>query len=81
MISVETHSTYYLKLLTPEVNYFFSTNFGWICKGMPFDFKSTVTDKNEISRLEIMVHAHSDEYQLKQFNAYLSAKKFQVKAQ
>jgi hypothetical protein len=81
MISVETHSSYYLKLVTPELNYFFSTNFGWICKGMPFEFKSMVDDKKEISRLEILVHAHADEYQLKQFNAYLSAKKLQVKAQ
>jgi hypothetical protein len=81
MISVETHSSYYLKLVTPQLNYFFSVSFGWICKGMPFEYKSTVTDKNEISRLEILVHAHADEYQLKQFNAYLSAKKLQVKAQ
>jgi hypothetical protein len=73
MISVETHSSYYLKLVTPQLNYFFSTSFGWICKGMLFEYKSTVTD--------IMVHAHADEYQLKQFNAYLSAKKIQVKAQ
>jgi hypothetical protein len=79
MISVENHSNYYFKLNTPEVNYFFSTSFGWICKGMPFEYKSTVTDQKEISRLEILVHAHADEYQLKQFNAYLSAKKLQVK--
>ena len=79
MISVETYSTHYLKLLTPEKNYYFSTSFGWICAGMPFEIKSMLTDKKEIERLEILMHAHSNEIQLKQLKQYLSAKKLQLK--
>lgn len=78
-MTVESHSHYYIKLETPEVNYFLSTNFGWICKGMPFDYKSTVTDKKDIERIEQLVVAHAPESVLKQFNQYLSAKKLQVK--
>lgn len=80
-MTVESHSHYYIKLITPEVNYFLSTNFGWICKGMPFDYRSIVSDKKEIERVEQLVHAHSPEVLLKQFKAYLSAKKLQVKTQ
>lgn len=78
-MTVESHSHYYIKLETPEVNYFLSTNFGWICKGMPFDYRSIVSDKKDIERIEQLVVAHAPEQLLKQFNLYLSAKKYQLK--
>ena len=79
MITVETYSSNYLKLLTPEKNYYFSSSFGWICAGMPFEVKSMVNNNKEVERLEILIHAHCDEIQLKQLKLYLSAKKLQLK--
>ena len=81
MITAEMHTSYYIRLVTPEVNYFLSTTFGWVCKGMPFDIKSMVRDKKEIERIEQLVIAHATETALKQFNLYLSAKKMEVKSE